>query len=119
MGFSLFSSAPIDVAYLNLIFNLFSVQIFYLCAYWLWSNWIFYIATKDAVAHSLAADDVAAQRASKTVYNLMECMHWVSRVWTVNHGIRVVTTLAMATSDLRYFVQEYDDSVVWTVASAL
>jgi hypothetical protein len=85
-----------------------SLQIYYLCACWAWSNWAFYAATKDTVAHGLTADNVANQSAGQKVHNLMECMHWVSGMWAFNHFVRFFTMLVLATAYYEQFVQNED-----------
>jgi hypothetical protein len=88
------------------VFACLNLSMFYLCALWLWTNWIFWRAGRGLVARGITASSVAQRRAGAAVFGLLDEMRSASRVWTVNHGVRAVTTVAMAEMRLQLFSEQ-------------
>jgi hypothetical protein len=73
----------------------------YLCVLWLWTNWLFWCAGRRVIKHEITASSVAQRRAGATVFGLLNEMQSASRVWTANHAVRAVTTVALAEAFLQ------------------
>jgi hypothetical protein len=78
------------------------LPMFYLCALWLWTNWLFWRAGRGVVARGITASSVAQQHAGAAVFGLLDEMQAASQVWTGNHAVRAVTTVVMAEAQLQY-----------------
>jgi hypothetical protein len=76
-------------------------SISYLCALWLWTNWLFWRAGYGIVARGITASSVAQRRASAAVFELLDEMRSASQVWSVNHAVRAVTMVVLAESQLQ------------------
>jgi hypothetical protein len=92
----------------------------YLCALWLWTNWLFWRAGRSVVERGITANSVVQRRASVAVFGLLDEMRSVSQVWTVNHAVRAVTTVNIAESELQ-LGNEYPGgrAYAFTVAAVL
>jgi hypothetical protein len=71
---------------------------FYLCALWLWTNWLFWRAGRSVVACDITVGSVAQRQAGSAVFGLLDAMRSASQVWAVNHAVRAVTTVVIAES---------------------
>jgi hypothetical protein len=83
----------------------FFLGVFYLCALWMWTNWLFRRAGRSVASRGVTASSVAQRQASSAVFGLLDAMRSASRVWAVNHGVRAVTTVAFAEAMVQLIVQ--------------
>jgi hypothetical protein len=80
----------------------------YLCALWLWTNWLFWRAGRSIVARDITVLSVAQRRAGGAVFRLLDAMRLVSQVWSVNHAVRTVTMVVWAVT-LELSAREFPD----------
>jgi hypothetical protein len=88
----------------------------YLCALWLWTNWLFWRVGCSVVKHDITAGSVAQLRAGAAVFELLDEMRSASQVWTVNHAVRTVTTVVWAEEILR---RASEDAADYALAAVL
>jgi hypothetical protein len=90
----------------------------YLCALWLWTNWLFWRVGCSLVKYDLTAGSVAQLRAGAAVFELLDEMRSASQVWTVNHAVRTVTAVVWAEEILRRASEDAAD-VLYAWAAVL
>jgi hypothetical protein len=91
------STTAVDV----IVFTFSVLPMFYLCALWLWTNWLFWCAGHGVITRSITAASVAQRRASAAVFGLLDEMRSASQAWIVNHAVRTVTTVVLAEARLQ------------------
>jgi hypothetical protein len=70
----------------------------YPLALWLWINYLFWHAGRHVVTHCISTSSVEQGQASAAVFGLLDEMRSASRVWTVNHAVRIASTVILAES---------------------
>jgi hypothetical protein len=85
----------------------------YLCALWLWTNWLFWRAGRSVISCSVTASSVAQWQASSAVFGLLDAMRSASQVWAVNHAVRAVTTVACAEAMVHFLSLPPETMAEW------
>ena len=75
---------------------------FYLCSLWLWLNFTMHTASTNFIDGELTAAGLLGKQmaASHGLLVLLGRMESASTFWTLNHAVRLVTTLVTATTAL-------------------
>jgi hypothetical protein len=92
--------------------------VFHLCSWWLWTNWVFWCAGKNT-AHLLTVQRVASRQASESIFCLLDSMREISQIWSVNHGIRALTTMLLGVAWLKLAASENGDLMMYDYSTAM
>jgi hypothetical protein len=97
------------------------LPVFCLCAWWAWTNWLFWRAGRNLVAHGLTACSVADGNANTSIFGLLGTMRSSSNVWAVNHAVRAITTTMAAEAELQLAGRKIgtSDTVEYSIAAVL
>jgi hypothetical protein len=99
---------------------------FYLCFFWIWTNWVIHTTTQYWVEHEVDAQCVGTD---KKLWELLTKMKEVSNMWALNHAVRLIATTAYGTTNLLSYMRDRDTEFhtkegktgreVWDLISAM
>jgi hypothetical protein len=82
----------------GVIFGAAYAIVFYLCLLWMWTNWMFYIATSYAIEHHIDATGIENGNTEKALLCILKIMDNTSKQWAYNHLIRCASCTLIAVS---------------------